>query len=73
MGQIAQNLRDMLALARMLRRHAGLHLLDRNHSRFLATAAELEERAHLLATTGEAAPANGERAAALHAPVDLRV
>lgn len=72
MGQVAQNLRDILSLARMLRGLAGGHANDPTHDEFLATAAELEARAHFLAT-GETAPLNQVRDAALHAPVDLKI
>ena len=74
MGQTAQNLRDMLSLARMLRRFAMEQTHDNHHVLFISTAIALEARAHYLATTPEAvAIVELERDDALHAPVNCLV
>jgi hypothetical protein len=73
MGQAAQNLRDLLSLARMLRRFAIERSHDNHHVLFISAAMALEARAHALATTPQAAAMELERANALHAPVDRLV
>jgi hypothetical protein len=73
MGQAAQNLRDLLSLARMLRRFALERSHDNHHVLFVSTAMALEARAHTLATTPQAAAMDLECAGALHAPVDRLV
>ena len=72
MAANAQNLRDLLSLARMLRRFAQDHAYDPNRTLFLAAATALEARAHAIATLpgGETAL---QRDAALHAPVNRLV
>lgn len=67
----AQNLRDLLSLARMLRRFAQHHEYDPNRTLFLAAATALEARAHAIATLPGGAAL--ERDAALHAPVNRLV
>ena len=73
MAIAAQNLRDLLSLARMLRRFAEQHHYDANRDLFLATAMALESRAHFLANTIDAEPVGLERDMALHAPVNQLV
>jgi hypothetical protein len=68
-----QNLRDLLSLARLLRRFAEQHSYDANRELFLATAAALETRAHFLAIAPDGEPAALERDIALHAPVNQLV
>ena len=74
MGQAAENLRDILSLARMLRRFAMEQTHDNHHVLFISTAIALETRAHELAN-GEIAAAgtDPERDDALHASVDCLV
>jgi hypothetical protein len=69
----AKNLRDLLSLARMLRRFAEQHHYDANRDLFLATAMALESRAHLLAASPDGESAGLERDLALHAPVNQLV
>jgi hypothetical protein len=69
----AHNLRDILSLARLLRRFAQEHHYDANHVLFLATAVALEGRAHLLATSPDGEPARLEYDLVLHAPVNQLV
>ena len=69
----AQNLRDLLSLARRLRRFAEQHHYDANRDLFLATAMALEAKAHLVATSPDGEPAPPERDMALHAPVNQLV
>jgi len=69
----AQNLRDLLSLARMLRRFAEQHNYDANRELFLATAVALEARAHFLATAPNDEAAGLEHDLALHAPVNQLV
>ena len=69
----AHNLRDLLSLARMLRRFAEQHQYDANRDLFLATAMALEARAHFLATTPNGEPAGLKLDLALHAPVNQLV
>jgi hypothetical protein len=73
MGQATQNLRDLLSLARMLRRFAIERSHDNHHVLFISAAMALEAHAHALATTPQAAAMELERANALHAPVDRLV
>ena len=73
MGQAAQNLRDMLSLARMLRRFAHQPSHDNHHVLFISTAMSLEARAHYLAANNGLPPADLERDTALHAPVNRLV
>jgi hypothetical protein len=71
MGHAAENLRELLSLARMLRRFALEQTHDNHHVLFISTAIALESRAHLLATSIEApVPVDVERDNALHAPVN---
>ena len=70
MSQAAQNLRDILALARMLRGLAGQHTHDQTYDQFLETATELEQRARRLST---AASTDLKRDEALHSSIDLRI
>jgi hypothetical protein len=74
MSQSAENLRDLLSLARMLRRFAEERTRDNHHALFLATAVALEDRAHILATAAEApAPVDVKRDYALHVPINCLV
>jgi hypothetical protein len=73
MGQPAQNLRDLLSLAGMLRRFALEQTHDNHHVLFISTAMVLEARAHGLATRPQAAAMDMERDNALHVPVDRLV
>jgi hypothetical protein len=73
MGQAAQNLGDLLSLARMLRRFAIERTHDNHHVLFITTAMALEARAHYLATTPQATAMELERDNALHAPVNFLV
>jgi hypothetical protein len=65
MSRAAQNLKDVLSLARLLRRMAERHAQDSLQDEFLSIAGELETRADVHAA--ESRPA-GDR---LHAPVNL--
>jgi hypothetical protein len=67
----AQNLRDMLSLARLLRRFATERQYDPNRELFLATALALEARAHAIATAPDGETAELERDIALHARVNI--
>ncbi len=69
----AQNLRDLLSLARMLRRFAEQHHYDANRELFLSTATALEARAHYLAGAPDGESVGVERDVALHAPVNQLV
>jgi len=69
----AQNLRDLLSLARLLRRFAEQHNYDANRELFLSTAIALEARAHFLAEAPDGKPVGLERDSALHAPVNQLV
>jgi hypothetical protein len=71
MASNAQSLRDLLSLARMLRRFAEEHGYDANRELFVATAVALEARAHFIATVPDAEPAMLARDIALHAPVNV--
>ena len=71
MGYEVHELRDLMALARMLRRFAEEHAADTYHALFLDTAVALEARAHFLATANSVAGL--ERDATIHAPVDMLV
>jgi hypothetical protein len=66
----AQNMRDLLSLARMLRRFAEQHQYDSRRNLFLVTAAALEARAHALAAAPDGNAGPQERDGALHAPVN---
>lgn len=71
MSDAAENLRELLSLARMLRRFASEQTYDNHHALFIATAIALEARAQLLANTVAApAPVDLLRDEALHAPVN---
>ena len=71
MGKTAENLRDLLSLSRMLRRHAAGHAHESNADLYLAAAAALETRVHLLAeNVGEADLSHED---VLHHPVNLLV
>ena len=69
----AQNLRDLLSLARLLRRFAEQHTYDANQELFLSTAIALEARAHFLAEAPDGQPIGLERDSALHARVNQLV
>lgn len=73
MARDVQNLRDLLSLARLLRRFAEQHNYDANRELFLATAAALEARTHFLATAPAGETAALERAIAPHAPINQLV
>ncbi len=72
MAYSAQYLRDLLSLAKTLRRFVDLHGEDANHDLFITAAGALDVRAHHLATV------NGDllevrHDAALRAPVNQLV
>jgi hypothetical protein len=69
----AHNLRDLLSLARMLRRFAEQHQYDANRDLFLATAVALEARAHFLAAAPNGETVGLNQDLALHAPVNQLV
>jgi hypothetical protein len=69
----AQTLRDILSLARLLRRFAEERTCDNHHDLFMTTAAALEDRAHSMANAEEAPAWNLARDPALHAPVNCCV
>ena len=71
MGTGTQNLRDVLSLAKLLRRVAERHIHDRFYDQFLSTASELEERANVFARTNQPFAADLEREVVLHAPINL--
>jgi hypothetical protein len=71
MDYAVHDLRDLIALARILRSFAGEHAHDNNHALFLSTAVALEARAQFMATTGHMDEL--EHDAAIHAPVDMVV
>ena len=74
MGHAAESLRELLSLARMLRRFALEQTQDNHHVLFISTAIALEARAHLLAESVDApALVDVERDNALHAPVNCVV
>jgi hypothetical protein len=73
MGYPAQNLRELMSLARMLREFAHAHADENRHDLFLSAAVELEARAHLIATTNDVADKDLLRDSALHAPVNCLV
>lgn len=64
------DMRDLLSLAKVLRRFAEEHANDNYHDRFISTAMELEARAHSVAAGH--APGLG-RELALYAPVNRLV
>ena len=70
MTNAPQNLRDLLSLARMLRRFAEEHTYDNHRALFIATAIALEDRAHMIADAQDITVASSERDKALHAPVN---
>ena len=69
MSHAAQNLRDLLALARLLRDFARRHQRDRNYGLFVSSATALEANASMAA----AQDGDLKRGAALHAPVNLLI
>jgi hypothetical protein len=71
MGYAVQDLRDLLSLARLLRRFAEERHHDHGGDVFLNTAVALEARAHYLATTNDVCGL--EQDTALHAPVNMMV
>jgi hypothetical protein len=74
MGHAAESLRELLSLARLLRRFAQEQTHDNHHVLFITTAIALEARAQLLAAAIEApAPVDPVRDQALHAPVNCFV
>ena len=72
MGYVVQDLRDLLALARMLRRVAQEEAFDAHCDLFLETAGALEARAFRFAIYGGDADRDMSQSA-LHAPVNLLV
>ena len=68
MGYTAQNSRDFLALARMLRDYARRHAGDGNNALFLSTAAVLEGQAQLAASGPLADAKLGDP---LHHPINV--
>jgi hypothetical protein len=73
MSYAAENLRDLLSLARLLRRFAEQHTQDNRHDLFLSAAVALEARAHMIATAQNIESHARERDVALHAPVNCLV
>jgi hypothetical protein len=74
MSHAAENLRELLSLARLLRRFAQEQTQGNHQALFVSTAIALEARAHLLAAAIEApAPVDLARDQALHAPVNYLV
>jgi hypothetical protein len=74
MSHAAENLRELLSLARLLRRFAQEQTRDNHQLLFVSTAVALEARAQLLATAIEApGPVDLVRDQALHAPVNCLV
>jgi len=74
MSQAAENLRELLSLARLLRRFAQEKTQDNHRVLFVSTAKALEARARLMAEAIEApAPVDPVRDQALHAPVNCLV
>lgn len=71
MGQAVNDLRELLSLARLLRRFAETHEGDNCHALFLDTAVALEARAQFLATANDLPGL--ERHTSLHAPVNMLV
>ena len=69
MGYTAQNSKDFLALARMLRNYAERHAGDCNNALFLSTAAVLEGEARLAAASPVVGPAGGGDV--LHDPINV--
>jgi len=69
MSNAAQNLRDLLALARLLRDFAQRHPRDQNYGLFLSSATALEAHAHMVSTAAQGGDI--KRGAARHAPVNL--
>jgi hypothetical protein len=75
MGYAVQDLRNLLVLARILRRCAQDPAYDADCGLFLETAAALESRAFSIAISGELSGGHSSAQAdkALHAPVDLKI
>jgi hypothetical protein len=75
MGYAVQDLRNLLVLARILRRCAQEPAYDSDCGLFLETAAALESRAFSIAISGELSGgvAGAHNDKARHAPVDLKV
>lgn len=75
MGYAVQDLRNLLVLARILRRCAQEPAYDSDCGLFLETAAALESRAFSIAISGELSGGLPREQAdkALHAPVDLKI
>jgi hypothetical protein len=73
MAYSAQNFRDLLALARLLRRFAQEQSYDGEHGLLLDTASALEVRAFALANAGGEAGALPPPDKVAHAPVDVRI
>jgi hypothetical protein len=74
MSQAAENLRELLSLARLLRRFAQEQTQDNHRLLFVSTAMALEARARLMAEAVEApAPLDMARDQAMHAPVNCLV
>ena len=71
MGYAVHDLRDLLSLARLLRRFAEEHAGDSTHALFLDTVVALEARAHFLATANDVTGL--EQDTALHTPVNMVV
>ena len=71
MGYAVQDLRDLLVLARILRRCAQEQAHDADCGLFLETAAALESRAFSIAISGEVSNPASRDEKVLHAPVNL--
>ena len=71
MAYAAHNLRDLMALARMLRDFARRHPRDKNCGLFVSSATALEAHAHIASTAAQGGDL--KRDAALHAPVNVLV
>ena len=72
MGQLAQQLRELLRVAASLRGFAA-DASPAYAQKLLQVAAELEARPEFLAHHTEASPPDPERETVLHAPVDRRI
>jgi hypothetical protein len=74
MSQAAENLRELLSLARLLRRFAQEQTQDNHRALFVSTAMALEARARLMAAAIETPVlVDPVRDQALHAPINCLV
>ena len=73
MAYPAQTFRDLLALARLLRRFAQEQSYDGEHGLLLDTASALEVRAFALANGSSEVNVNQPADKVVHGPVDLRI